>query len=251
MKLKNNLKGRFKMKYISLLLATLLLFPMVLAETTYRYYDTYPTIEFTKADNYVSFVINSPYNEFKALPNNYKYKIEYDTNLTAFNILYFNATISEWLPLNSTKDNIGVVLRLLVGENPDVVIDTCSKYLENVTQTSTWFHDSYNLCINQRQNFELQILNDMVNKTYHDEIETNLTTKFTNLESEYENYKNNKEMELKVNDERIVTLEKHRQWGWGLAIVGIGTALFTLNKYRGLGKRKQQIETEFPKDVAV
>lgn len=123
------------------------------------------------------------------------------------------------------------------------IINTCNEMAN--------FSHLWELCIKQRTDFELQIANEMIYKINFSEMEGNLTTKFTNLESDYETYKSNKDAEILEKNERIGDLERHRQFGWGIGIIGFGVAIYLLNKYQGFGKRKQQIETEFPKDVSV
>ncbi len=238
------------MKKIFLLLV-LLLIPMVVGDIEKKiYFDTPVEIEFIDGGNNVIFEIIGDWDPEKGKPI-YKYKIEYDPNSTNLNILKLNTSIGEFYSLNKTTDNIIVALELTAGENPDVVIDTCTKYLDNITQTSEWFHNSYRLCIDQRNTFELQIVNDMVNMTHHNEITNNLTIERDTFESSYETLQKNKETEVATLQERIVELKRHRQYGWVIGIAGLGTSLYLLNKYKGLGKRKQQVETEFPRDVAV
>lgn len=122
------------------------------------------------------------------------------------------------------------------------IINTCNE-MSN-------FSSLWELCMNQRLDLELQILNEMVNKTWHYDIETNLTTRLNNIETTYETYKTTKDAELEEKNKRIGDLERHRQYGWLIGIVGLIVAGYTLNKYVGWGKRKHQEQTEFPKDVS-
>ena len=123
------------------------------------------------------------------------------------------------------------------------IITTCNEMAN--------FSNLWELCIRQRTDFELQIANDMIYKINFSDMESNLTTKFTNLENVYETYKSNKDAEILEKNTRIGDLERHRQFGWGIGIISLGVAIYLLNKYTGFGKRKQQSENEFPKDVAV
>ena len=232
---------KYKNLYIGMII--LLILPMVAAEE-YVYFDTPVEIKFVEGENNVVFEITGEWDPSKGKPI-YKYKIEYDNNSTNLNILKLNTTIGEYYNLNKTTDNVLVALKLTAGEHPDIVIDTCSKYLDNVTSASkrvNTYRDKYDKLFEAATN--------MVNKTIHDEIEKNLTTKYSSLESEYETYKSNKDEEIKKLQERNGDLERHRQWGWGIGIFGGVGCLYLLNKYRGLGTRKHGEQQEFPKDVS-
>lgn len=100
-------------------------------------------------------------------------------------------------------------------------------------------------CINQRTKLELEMLNQMVNKTFLEDIENNFTKKIDKLEKERNNLKTE-------NDKKAEEIQELNTWNsrWKVVgLVGFGVSLYFLNKYKGWFKRKQQEETELPKDT--
>ena len=221
------------MKYIFIIMI-LLLIPNVIA-TEEQIITTDITLHFDKTANNEAIITISGENLQWSKTINFDHTIDTTDNSTNESIGFPNSFVEE----------LQIILLRELGNITDVryEIFRCNEMAN--------FSHLWELCIRQRTDFELMIANDMIYKTNFSEMEGNLTTKFTNLESEYETYKASKDAAMLVKDTRIEDLERHRQFGWGIGIISLGVAIYLLNKYQGFGKRKQQIETEFPKDVAV
>ena len=234
------------MKYVYIGLIMLLLVPMVLAGTEICKVPGEISFEM-KNDKLIIFELSDNENfekrEFKiemVKLNSSDYILElYGYDDFVFKII--NLSEGNYVSNLKFAGSIEVTNSSIVLEE----LETCRRFITNVTECyikTNVYRDKYDSLFEDATK--------MVNKTLFDEIETNLTTKYDNLEREYETYKSNKDTEIKENQERIGDLETHRQWGIIGAISGIGIAIYLLNKYTGLGRRKHGEQTEFPKDVA-
>ena len=113
------------------------------------------------------------------------------------------------------------------------------------------FSNKWEKCIEQRNELMLSLENEMINKSEYYEMETNLTTQTEKYKNDYINFEKSKIEEITKLKSENETLKTHRQYGWGIGIVGFIVASYTLWKYTGFGKRKHQEEMEISRDTTI
>jgi hypothetical protein len=125
------------------------------------------------------------------------------------------------------------------------------QYAINDFRQSANYSNLWKQCIDQRTEFELQIANEMINKSKHEKIENNLTTLYNDLKTTCEIDKSEKDTTIQNLESDKEDLQTGRTRWMYAGIIGIGLSIWLLNKYRGLGKRKHQMEGELPKDTSL
>jgi len=170
-------------------------------------------------------------------------------NLQWSRTIYYNNTInkatnqSDGLP-SSWIEDLEIILIRKFGNYTDVqyAISECNKMAN--------FSDKWAACLEQRTNFELQILNEMINISEHNNITTNLTTKIAEWKERYGSDTSSKDTEITaLTKERDTCSSQKTKWQW-IGVVGVAVAGYLGHKYKGWGKRKQEEETELPKDTS-
>ncbi len=171
-------------------------------------------------------------------------------NLQWSKTIHYDTTIN-----NDTNQTIGlpsawiedleIILIRKFGNYTDVqyAIMECNKMAN--------FSDKWEMCLEQRTYFELQILNEMVNKSDYENLENNLSIKIDEWKTKYSSDTSSKDTEITVlTEERDRLTSQKTRWQW-IGIIGVCVAAYLGHKYKGWGKRKQEEETELPKDTSV
>jgi FlaA1/EpsC-like NDP-sugar epimerase len=179
-------------------------------------------------------------------PNSFVFRIKNNHSINSVTNLsegiYVTNTNGETLPRSGTEIKIHISRELGNQSELYEIIDTCNNMAN--------FSYKWEVCMETKNNVELQMVNQMINKTIAEQIETNLTRKIDTLEDSKRNMQTQKDIEIKDLKERIEELETHRQFGWGIGFVGLALSLYLGNKYTNFGKRKHQEQNELPKDVS-
>ena len=167
-------------------------------------------------------------------------------NLEWNKVIYFNQTIPENLtePVGfgpEWDEELEIIMLRRLGNYSDVqyAIIQCNQMAN--------FSNEWRSCMDDRNVLELHIMDNMVNKTEYEGLEENITEQITSLNSQI----STKTSEITTLEEEKKKLEQQRQYGWILAIgagIGLGYMLYT---YKGWGKRKHQMQGEYPSDISV
>jgi len=113
------------------------------------------------------------------------------------------------------------------------------------------FSNQWLLCRDQRDYFELQMMNNMINKTIYDDDVSNLTIERNNWENKYNTETTNLNDDISTLTKKNTTLTQQRNYGWLIGIAGLAVGGYLLYRYKGFGKRKSQEEKEFPRDHSI
>lgn len=182
-------------------------------------------------------IIGEDHDEFFN-PNSYVFKIRLNETGNESEVMILDKNGNN-LPKTGTWISISVSKQL--GNVTEIfdIVNTCN---DMANFSSKWWQ-----CVEQRNALEVQIIDEMINKTSHENEVNNLTRDITNLEAE-KREKQNQINELKKEKD---DLEKwNGRWKW-VGIIGIGIAGYFLYRYKGWGKREHQEQKELPKDVSI
>ncbi len=136
-------------------------------------------------------------------------------------------------------ENLEIIMIRRLGNYSDVqyAIIECNKMAN--------FSREWRICVDQRERYEIQILNDMINKSEYESLKNNMTEQISSLEVD----RNSKDGEIDDLKSKNEELEGNKKRGWYLGIGGLAIGGWLLYKYKGWGKGKNQFEKEFPSDV--